>query len=62
MKILFEKRFLKDIESVNEKNIKAHLEIVISEIEKVSNSSSGSAQPSFSNETLVPTPDDDLPY
>ena len=34
MKILFEKRFLKDIESVNEKNIKAHLEIVISEIEK----------------------------
>ncbi len=31
-------------------------------IEKVSNSSSGSAQPSFSNETLVPTPDDDLPF
>lgn len=33
MKIVFEKRFLKDIELVNEKIIKAQIERIISEIE-----------------------------
>ena len=34
MKILFEKRFLKDINALNEKHLKQQVEAVISEIEK----------------------------
>ena len=31
-------------------------------IEKLSKSSANAQEPNFSNETLVPTPDDDLPF
>jgi mRNA interferase RelE/StbE len=34
MKILFEKKFLKDIEAVNDKRIRQQVEAIISEIEK----------------------------
>ena len=34
MKILFEKKFLKDIDAVNEKHVKQHVESIISDIEK----------------------------
>ena len=34
MKILFEKKFLKDIEAVNEKHVKQQVEIIILEMEK----------------------------
>lgn len=34
MKIFFERRFLKDIQSVNEKQVKTHLEKLLAEIEK----------------------------
>ncbi len=40
MKILFEKRFLKDIELINEKNLKPQVEIIIAEIEKAERLSS----------------------
>ncbi len=40
MKILFEKRFLKDIELINEKNLKPQVEIIIEEIEKAKRLSS----------------------
>jgi mRNA interferase RelE/StbE len=33
MKILFEKRFLKDIGTIHEKSVKTHLEAIIAEIE-----------------------------
>ena len=35
MKILFEKKFLKDIEALNDKYLKLRIEAVISEIEKI---------------------------
>jgi mRNA interferase RelE/StbE len=40
MKILFEKRFLKDIELINEKDLKPQVEIIIAEIEKAERLSS----------------------
>ncbi len=40
MKILFEKRFLKDIELINEKNLKPQVGIIIAEIEKAERLSS----------------------
>ena len=35
MKVLFEKRFLKDINAVNDKQVKQQVEVIISEVEKV---------------------------
>ena len=35
MKILFEKKFLKDIEAVNEKHVKQQVEIIILEMEVI---------------------------
>lgn len=34
MKIRFERKFLKDIEAINEKHVKQQIEIIISEVEK----------------------------